>query len=137
MLFIPKTSGTPQASLAQNVTSRPDALPNSAGLIVTTGNEISGRVIERYLGLATGTVVRSPDFAEEVLGGLKQLVGGNIGSFARVCEAARKEAFNRMISQATVMEADAVIGLRYDATEYAPGITEVFAYGTAVKLATT
>jgi uncharacterized protein YbjQ (UPF0145 family) len=69
-----------------------------------------------------------------MLGGLKQVVGGNIESYARICEAARKEAFDRMVVYAKAMHADAVIAMRYDATEFAAGVTEVLAYGTAVKL---
>lgn len=102
--------------------------------IVTTGNEISGRAITGYLGIVRGVVVRSPGIAQGFFGGLKQIVGGNIESYAEVCEAARKDAFERMVAHAAHFGADAVIGMRYDATEFAEGVTEVLAYGTAVKL---
>ena len=102
---------------------------------MTTGNEVAGRTIESYLSVVRGIVVRSPDIVQGVFGGLKQIVGGNIETYARVCEEARKQAFDRMVVQAKAMHADAIIAVRYDATEFAPGITEVFAYGTAVKLA--
>jgi uncharacterized protein YbjQ (UPF0145 family) len=59
---------------------------------------------------------------------------GNIESYARVCEAAREEAYTRMVQQAQAKGADAIIAMRYDATEFAAGVTEVLAYGTAVKL---
>ncbi len=68
------------------------------------------------------------------MGGLKQIVGGNIESYARVCETAREEAYHRMIQQARSKGADAIIAMRYDATEFAEGVTEVLAYGTAIKL---
>jgi uncharacterized protein YbjQ (UPF0145 family) len=67
------------------------------------------------------------------MGGFKQMIGGNIESYARVCETAREEALERMVKHAEDMNADAVIAVRYDATEFAPGVTEVLAYGTAVK----
>jgi uncharacterized protein YbjQ (UPF0145 family) len=67
------------------------------------------------------------------MGGLKQMIGGNIESYARVCETAREEAYIRMIQQAQAKGADAIIAMRYDATEFAEGVTEVLAYGTAVK----
>lgn len=104
-------------------------------MIVTTGNDIAGNVIKTYIGIALGIVVRSPDIGQQLFGGLKQIVGGNIESYAYVCEAARKQAFDRMVQDAVNMNADAVIAMRYDATEFAPGATEVLAYGTAVKLA--
>ena len=59
---------------------------------------------------------------------------GNIESYAEVCEAARQEAYQRMILHAQEKGADAIIAMRYDATDFAPGVTEVLAYGTAVKL---
>jgi len=103
-------------------------------MIVTTGNEVAGRSIAQYIGIVRGIVVRSPSIAQGFLGGLKQIVGGNIESYARVCEAAREEAYERMVQHADEKGADAVIGMRYDATEFAQGVTEVLAYGTAVKL---
>jgi uncharacterized protein YbjQ (UPF0145 family) len=103
-------------------------------LIVTTGNEIEGHRIERYLGVVRGIVVRSPSIAQGFMGGLKRIVGGNIEAYAEVCETARQEAFDRMVQHAADRGADAVIGMRYDATEFAQGVTEVLAYGTAVKL---
>lgn len=103
-------------------------------MIVTTSNDIAGRSIGEYIGVVRGIVVRSPSITQGLMGGLKQIVGGNIESYARVCETAREEAYNRMIQQARAKGADAIITMRYDATEFAEGVTEVLAYGTAVKL---
>ena len=64
---------------------------------------------------------------------LDALVGGNIEAYTEVCEAAREDAYQRMVDHALEREADAVIAMRYDATEFAQGVTEVLAYGTAVK----
>ena len=104
-------------------------------LIVTTGNEVAGHTITKYIGVIRGIVVRSPSIAQGFLGGLKQIVGGNIEAYAEVCEHAREEAFRRMVEHAREKDADAVIAMRYDATEFSQGVTEVLAYGTAVKLA--
>jgi uncharacterized protein YbjQ (UPF0145 family) len=103
-------------------------------MIVTTGNEVAGRSIVGYIGVVRGIVVRSPSIAQNFLGGLKQIVGGNIESYAQVCETARREAFQRMVKHAQEEGADAIIGMRYDATEFSANVTEVLAYGTAVKL---
>ena len=103
-------------------------------MIVTTGNEVEMGKITQYLGVVRGIVVRSPSIAQGLLGGLKSNVGGNIEEFAQVCEAARVEAFNRMVQHAHEINADAIIGMRYDATEFSDTATEVLAYGTAVKL---
>ena len=104
-------------------------------MIVTTGNDVAGRSISEYLGIVRGIVVRSPSITQGFLGGLKQIVGGNIEAYATVCESAREDAFQRMLEHAKARGADALIGMRYDATEFAEGVTEVLAYGTAVKLA--
>jgi uncharacterized protein YbjQ (UPF0145 family) len=104
-------------------------------MIVTTGNDVTGHSISTYVGIVRGIVVRSPNIAQGLLGGLKQIVGGNIESYAEVCEGAREEAYERMVRHAQERGADAVIAMRYDATEFAQGVTEVLAYGTAVKLA--
>jgi uncharacterized protein YbjQ (UPF0145 family) len=104
-------------------------------IIVTTGNDVAGRAIAGYIGIIRGIVVRSPSIGQGLMGGLKQIVGGNIESYAEVCEMAREEAYERMVRHAEEHGADAVIGMRYDATEFASGVTEVLAYGTGVKLA--
>jgi uncharacterized protein YbjQ (UPF0145 family) len=119
------------------VTDRPVRDPDEAdvaSLIVTTGNDIAGQTIRRYLGVVRGIVVRSPNIAQGFFGGLKQLVGGNIEVYADVCETARREAYDRMVQHALDIGADAVIAMRYDATEFSASVTEVLAYGTAVRL---
>ena len=104
-------------------------------MIVTTGNEVPGFQITEVIGIVRGIVVRSPGIKQGILGSLKQFIGGNIESFAQVCDEARRDAYQRMVSHAEGKDADAIIGMRYDATEFAQSTTEVLAYGTAVKIA--
>ena len=103
-------------------------------MIVTTGFDIQGKEIEEYLGVVRGIVVRTTGIGRGIIGGIKSIAGGNIEEFTVVCEAARMEAFNRMVQHAHEIGAEAVIGMRYDATEFGQGSTEVLAYGTAVRL---
>jgi uncharacterized protein YbjQ (UPF0145 family) len=103
-------------------------------MIVTTGNDVAGHTVTRYLGVVRGIVVRSPTIGQGFLGGLKRMVGGNIESYANACETARQEAYDRMVLHAEEMGAHAVIAMRYDATEFAQSVTEVLAYGTAVQI---
>ena len=105
-------------------------------MVVTTGNEVAGKVVVQYLGVVRGVVVRSTSVVSGITGGLKSLFGGNISEYEEVCDQARQHAFERMVEHATRMRADAIIGMRYDATEFVQGATEVLAYGTAVKLST-
>jgi uncharacterized protein YbjQ (UPF0145 family) len=102
--------------------------------VVTTGNEVAGHRIAGYLGVVRGIVVRSPSIGQGIVGAFKQIAGGNIAEYAQVCEAARQEAYLIMLKHAEELGAHAIVGMRYDATEFTPGATEVLAYGTAVRL---
>jgi uncharacterized protein YbjQ (UPF0145 family) len=104
-------------------------------IIVTTGNDVAGFRIAEYLGVVRGIVVRSPNIGQALLGAFKQIAGGNISQYVDVCEAARHEAYTQMVQHAENMGAHAIVGMRYDATEFAQGATEVLCYGTAVQLA--
>ncbi len=103
-------------------------------MIVTTGFDVEGKQVAEYLGVVRGIVVRATGIGRGIIGGIKSIAGGNIEEWTVVCEAARMEAFNRMVKHAHEIGADAVIGMRYDATEFSQTATEVLAYGTAVKL---
>jgi len=103
-------------------------------ILVTTANEVHGFRVVHYFGLVRGIVVRSIDIAQGFIGGLKQLAGGNIREYTVVCEQARQEAYLLMMQHAETVGANAVIAMRYDATEFVGGTTEVLAYGTAVRV---
>lgn len=103
-------------------------------LIITTSNDVEGYRIIEYLGIVRGIVVRSPSIGQGIVGAFKSLGGGNIDEWSRVCEAARHDAYTLMLGHAEQLRADAVVGMRYDATEFMQGATEVLAYGTAVRL---
>ena len=102
--------------------------------MITTGFDFEGFRVTRYLGLVRGITVRSRSIVGTVGGALQTLVGGNIGLFTELCEQSRQEAYDLMVSHATELGANAVIGVRYDATELMGGVTEVLAYGTAVRI---
>jgi uncharacterized protein YbjQ (UPF0145 family) len=101
---------------------------------VTTGNTLEGYEVEEYLGVVRGIVVRAQTIGQGIRGAFSSILGGNIRAYEEVCEQARSQAFARMVEHAQERGADAVLAMRYDATEFAQGVTEVLAYGTAVKL---
>jgi uncharacterized protein YbjQ (UPF0145 family) len=84
-----------------------------------------------------GIVVRSVSFGQGFVGALRSFGGGNIKEYVAVCEAARHDAYQQMLEHARALGADAVIGMRYDATEFSQGVTEVLVYGTAVRITRT
>ncbi len=96
--------------------------------------EITGYRTVQSLGIVRGIVVRSRSIFGSIGASLQTMVGGDITMFTSLCEKTREDAFRRMLDHATEMGADAVIGVRYDATEIMQGVTEVLCYGTAVKL---
>ena len=110
------------------------AAAGASTIVVTTGNDVAGFRVVQYLGIARGIVVRSTSIGQGIVGAFKQLGGGNIQEYVDVCEAARQEAYLLMMAHAEKIGAHAVIGMRYDATEFVAGATEVLAYGTAVRL---
>ncbi len=99
---------------------------------VTTGLEIAGLPIVRHVGIVRGIVVRSRSVVGNFLAGLQTLFGGDITIYTNLCETARDDAYRLMCRQAETNGANAIISVRYDATEIGPGITEVLCYGTAV-----
>ena len=100
--------------------------------MVTTGFDLPGYRITQNLGVVRGIVVRTRNVFVNIGAAFQSLAGGNIGAWSKLCEQAREEAFDIMIQHATELEANAIIGARYDATELSSGVTEVLAYGTAV-----
>src|ERR1700729_4454912 len=100
--------------------------------MVTTQFELDGFRVTRTLGVVRGIVVRSRSIFGSIGAGLQTLVGGNITLLTSLCEKTREHAFELMLNHAAALNANAVIGARYDATEIMNGVTEVLAYGTAV-----
>ena len=102
--------------------------------LITSAFELPGRRILKNHGIVRGITVRSRSVVGNFLGGIQSLFGGNISIYTELCEQARREAFDLMCREADRLAANAIIGLRYDATEVMPGLTEVLCYGTAVRV---
>jgi uncharacterized protein YbjQ (UPF0145 family) len=100
--------------------------------LTTTAFELSGFRVTKSFGVVRGIIVRSRSIIGNFGASIQSLFGGNITLYTSLCERARDDAFRDMLTHASQLGANAVIGVRYDATEIAPGITEVLCYGTAV-----
>jgi uncharacterized protein YbjQ (UPF0145 family) len=101
---------------------------------VTTANGFDGYKVVRCYGVVRGITVRSRSLFGTIGAGFQTLAGGKIGLYAELAEAARKEAYELMISHAAETGANALIAVRYDANEMASGVAEVLCYGTAVTI---
>ena len=102
--------------------------------MVTSALEVPGYETVECLGIARGIVVRSNNIFGSFFGGIRSIFGGNIKIFSEMCDQARSDAFREMMKNGSALGANAIISFRYDATELSQGITEVLAYGTAVKV---
>src|ERR1700752_385499 len=100
--------------------------------MTTTAFELPGYHVVKTFGVVRGIIVRSRSIFGTIGAGLQTLVGGNITILTDLCEKTRQHAFDLMLQHAAELGANAVIGMRYDATELMQGVTEVLAYGTAV-----
>jgi uncharacterized protein YbjQ (UPF0145 family) len=100
--------------------------------MVTTAFDLPGHRITRTVALVRGVTVRSRSLFGTLGASLQTVVGGNITLFEEMCEKTREQALDLMVAHAAQLGANAVIGVRYDATEVMQGVTEVLAYGTAV-----
>src|SRR5580700_8623004 len=100
--------------------------------LTTTTFELPGYRVTKSFGVVRGMMVRSRSVIGNIGASIESVFGGNITLYTNLCERAREDTFNLMLTHAGELGANAVIGVRYDATEIAPGITEVLCYGTAV-----
>ncbi|MBI5385843.1 MAG: YbjQ family protein [Verrucomicrobia bacterium] len=105
---------------------------NQTHPLTTTAFDLPGYRTARSFGVVRGIIVRSRSIIGNVGAGIQSLFGGNISLYTSLCERTREEAFQQMLAHAGQLGANAVIGVRYDATELSAGITEVLCYGTAV-----
>jgi len=102
---------------------------------ITTSFELPGYKVTGTLGLVRGIVVRSRSVVGNIGASFQTLFGGNITILTDLCERARLDAYNQMAEHAAALGANAIVAVRYDATELMPGVTEVICYGTAVVVA--
>ena len=102
--------------------------------MVTSALELPGYRIVRNFGIVRGIIVRSRSVIGNVGAALQTIVGGNITILTNLCEKTREEAYSLLLQHASEHGANAIVGFRYDTTEVMSGVTEVLAYGTAVKV---
>lgn len=100
--------------------------------MITSAFDLPGYRIEKNVGIVRGITVRSRSIVGNFFGGIQTIFGGNISIYTNLCEQARMEAYELMCKEARKNGANAIIAMRYDATELMTGVTEVLCYGTAV-----
>jgi uncharacterized protein YbjQ (UPF0145 family) len=102
---------------------------------ITTALEFSEFRVQQNLGMVYGLIVRSVGLGRGILAFFKALAGGEVGQYTRLVEDSRRHALDRMIENARLLGADGIVSMRFDSSEMGQGLTEIVAYGTAVRLA--
>jgi uncharacterized protein YbjQ (UPF0145 family) len=105
-----------------------------ADLLITTSTHLEGYTVTEQLGLVRGITVRSRGLGGNIAGGFMAMFGGKSSIYTDLCENSREEAFRLMMDHAKQVGANAIINVRYESNEVMQGMTEVLAYGTAVKV---
>ncbi len=103
-------------------------------MIITNTENIPGREIEQLLDLVRGNTIRARHIGKDIMAGMRNIVGGEVKEYTEMISEAREEALNRMIKEAEILGADAVINVRFTTSQVMGGAAEILAYGTAVKL---
>ena len=103
-------------------------------MIVTNTETVPGKKIVKVLGVVKGNTVRARFVGRDIIAGLKGLVGGEVSEYSTLMSEARDDAFRRMIKEAELLGADAVVNIRFTTSNVMQGMAEILAYGTAVKL---
>ena len=103
-------------------------------MLISNIEEIPGKKILEHYGLVAGSTVRAKHVGRDLMAGLKNLVGGELKGYTELLEDARREAKERMIAQAKELGANAVVNVRFNTSSIAQGASELYIYGTAVKV---
>lgn len=103
-------------------------------MLITTTENVAGREVAEHLGLVTANSVRARNVGRDILAGLKNITGGEIGAYRELLQESRREAIDRLVTEAEALGADAIICLRMTTADVMQGTAEILAYGTAVKL---
>jgi uncharacterized protein YbjQ (UPF0145 family) len=103
-------------------------------MIITNVENVPGKVIAEHFGIVQGSTVRAKNVGRDIMASLKNLVGGELKGYTELLNEARRESLDRMEEQAKTMGANAVVNVRFATSSVAQGASELFAYGTAVRL---
>ena len=103
-------------------------------MILTTLEGVPSKPIVEHYGLVQGSTIRAKHIGKDIMAGFKNIVGGELKGYTELLHESRQEAVDRMVQQATDLEANAVVNIRFATSSVAQGAAELFAYGTAVKV---
>lgn len=103
-------------------------------MIIVNTEEIAGKEIQEVLGLVRGNTIKARHIGNDIVAGLRNIVGGEVKEYTQMISEAREDALERMLAEAEKLNADAVVNIRFTTSQVMGGAAEILAYGTAVKL---
>jgi uncharacterized protein YbjQ (UPF0145 family) len=103
-------------------------------MILTNVESVPGKTITQHFGIVSGSTVRAKHVGRDIMAGLKNIVGGELKGYTELLQDSRKQATERMIKQAEELGANAIVNIRYATSSVAQGASELYVYGTAVKI---
>ena len=103
-------------------------------MILTNVESVPGKSITQHFGIVSGSTVRAKHVGRDIMAGLKNIVGGELKGYTELLQDSRKQATERMIKQAEQLGANAIVNIRYATSSVAQGASELYVYGTAVKV---
>ena len=109
-------------------------LSQSTDIVLSNTETVPGKRIVEFYGVVTGNTVRAKHLGRDIMAGLKNMVGGELKGYTELQQDSRLEATERMVAQAKSMGANAVVNVRFATSSIAQGASELFAYGTAVRV---
>ena len=103
-------------------------------MILTNLESVPGRTIKDHFGIVSGSTVRAKHVGRDIMAGLKNIVGGELKGYTQLLQESREQATERMVQQAEQLGANAIVNIRYATSSVAQGASELYVYGTAVKI---
>ena len=104
-------------------------------MVITSIETVPGRTVVEHFGLVSGSTIRAKHIGRDFMAGLKNLVGGELKGYTQLLQESRQQAMDRMVEEARLMGANAIVNVRFSTSSVAQGAAELYAYGTAVKVA--
>jgi uncharacterized protein YbjQ (UPF0145 family) len=108
---------------------------NGGNMLITNIETVPGKKVVEHFGLVSGSTIRAKHIGRDFMAGLKNLVGGELKGYTQLLQESRQQAMDRMVAEARLMGANAIVNVRFSTSSVAQGAAELYAYGTAVRVA--
>ncbi|WP_319522102.1 YbjQ family protein [uncultured Desulfosarcina sp.] len=130
----PEPADPPPAPPASQVKTHYITTSDGGKMVITNIETVPGKTVTEHFGLVSGSTIRAKHIGRDFMAGLKNLVGGELKGYTQLLQESRQQAMDRMIEEARLLGANAIVNVRFSTSSVAQGAAELYAYGTAVKV---